>query len=80
MTKLYFKNAQELVNFIMEVTKNYKFITINKITFYIRNCRIIYDENNYIDFYNGDNIIGCMRIKEINRINEYKIITEWIDE
>ena len=77
MEKLYFKNPQELVDFIMEVTKEMKFITINNITFYLKNCEINFTDN-YIDIRDNNlNIICCMRIDKITKINEYKIIKEW---
>ena len=78
MTKLYFKNSQELVNFIIVTVKNSKFLTINNVTFCTKHCDInIYDET-YMDIFDKQKIlICCMKIDGIKGLNEYKIIKEW---
>lgn len=78
MTKLYFKNSQELVNFITEMVKNSNFLTINNVTFCTKHCDInIYDET-YMDIFDKQkNLICSMKINGIIGLNEYKIIKEW---
>lgn len=80
MEKLYFKNEQELANFLIELTKDLKAITINNTTFYLINCkiRLCGYKSLYIDIVDlNKNLICCMRVDMIEKINEYKIIKEW---
>lgn len=78
MTKLYFKNAQELINFIKEFTNHLEFITINDITFYIKNCEITSSENSYIFIFDMNSTLICtIVVDKIKSLNEYKIIKEW---
>ena len=77
MTKLYFKNQQEFVNFILEIAKNSKFLTINNVTFITNSCDICICDNSYIDMVDKQKTVICsMLIKGIHSLNEYKIIME----
>ena len=78
MSKLYFKNPQELVNFIIVTVKNSKFLTINNVTFCTQHCDIdIYSET-FVNIYDKQKFLICsIKINEIKGLNEYKIIKEW---
>ena len=79
MTKLYFKKTQrqELINFIAEIVKNSKIITINNVTFYDINCNISCDDGRFLDVRDKQKYIICsIPIHSIKSINEYKIIKE----
>lgn len=78
MTKLYFNNPQELVNFVAVTVENSKFLTINNVIFYTRHCDIKIYSDTFINIYDKQKGLICsIEINDIKILNKYKIIKEW---
>lgn len=78
MTKLYFKNPQEFVDFITVILKNSKFLTINNVTFCTTHCDINVYSETFVNIYDKQKFLICsIKINEIKVLDEYKIIKEW---